>query len=847
MNSTQIHNEQHTATNTPNPGATLDISKMSVDQKSGVALGEQQEVQQILPNEYNLTVVNKRANTHLNDNAWDLESMLTRHNYVTTVQWDTTAGAGTVLYSARVIEDLLKLDINAVPFQRYRYWRAKNIKLHFQVTGNRFLAGRLIAYFYPSMTGDSVSISRTKATLLQNVMMDPSAATSLDLIIPFNFYKGYVDLNQGDCLGTVELMVYNPLTAAVGTTPTIDVKVYMSVEGSEFKVPIPGNVAFQRVLRVRPNSSLMGDIDKGFADLTKSIMPSAIVGDLLGGLLDKPEEPEQPTPIVNKDQEYLSNSRGAEYLEKLSLDPAAQQLVDHEHFSTDQDEMDIDYLIKKKKSLIRTLQWNQSDGVGTILWAEQVGPLLNLIKDKTDGYNTRLIDYIAANFTYWKGGLKYLFDVVGTQLHEGRLDVMYLPGEIDPITDYVAATSVYIGSVVIRNGENSFAFIAPFLSDTPWRQVYYGGDLEVIGSKRRFDDYGSGIIQLVVANQLRAPTNVPPNVEINIFQSADKDFELCMPSVRNYSLNVAPAAIRVVPNGSASNDMPNLNNPADSIKAISLAAGSGVSSEPQITQFGESYKSMRELAKRYQWAITLPIGAQIESLTDATIKAQIYSGVRPLIQVLPGSKLFNTQYMKRIYEMYRTVRGSIRIKVRPRTARYYSAGQTSGYATYLPQPFSYPTLEEAQNLYAFYLNNDAGMPAIPRARYSDTQTAEFEVPFLAHTGVQLLPKTFDSITDFHRTDYWDPAIILATYVTTSDPTSQDTYLDISCAFGDHTRFGTFIGIPTFNFSSTPSGASPYPDLWLKPTPPPAIEMEEYVIEDIVRNKKPSQPKLAFYR
>lgn len=859
MNSTPINVENTTATNTANPGATLDISKMSIDQKAGVTLGEQQEVQQILPNEYNLTVMNKRANTHLNDNAWDLESMLTRHNYVTTVQWDTTSAPGTVLFSANVIEDLLKLDINSMPFQRYRYWRAKNVKLHFQITGNRFLAGRLLAYFYPSMTGDSVTISRTKATLLQNVLMDPSAATSLDLIIPFNFYKGYVDLNQGDCLGTVQLMVYNSLASAIGTTPTIDIKVYMSVEGSEFKVPIPGSVAFQRVLRVHKHSSLMQGIDQGFADLTKSIMPSAIVGDLLGGLLDKPEEPEQPTPIVRKDQEYLSNSRGAEYLEKLSLDPSAQQLVDEEHFSTNQDEMNIDYLLKKKKSLIRTVTWNQTDIVGTILWSEQVGPLLNLLKDANDGYNTRLIDFIAANFTYWKGGLKYLFDVVGTQLHEGRLDVMFLPGEIDPISDYTAATSVYIGSVVIRNGENSFAFVTPFLSDTPWRQVYYGGEMDVLAPKQRFDDYASGTIQLVVANQLRAPTNVPPNVDINIFQSADNDFELCMPSVRNFSLSLSGSfAVRAVKHGTSGNDMPNLNNSADSIKAVSLAAGSGSTSEPQITQFGESYKSLREMMKRYQFVASYRIDEEILALTDGSIKTAILAGQRPYIKIISGTALYNTQYMRRLVEMYRTVRGSLRLKVRPRQPTYYAAGTCSGYATYLPTPLSFPTYDEAQYLADFYLNTDSGTSSIPRARYSSTQTAEFEVPFLSHTGVQLLQKGFDTVSDFNKTNYWNPAIVLCTYVTSSTGTGPDpglsVYLDIDCAFGDHTRFGTFIGIPTFTPLTVGAAGSPYPDRWIPPTPPVEVEMEEYVIEDVRPRKisttpqfKTTQPIIRYHK
>jgi len=813
MNSTQITQTNTNTTNQNDTGATLDISKMNINEKSGVMLSEQQAVQQTLPNEYNLTVVNKRANTHLNDNAWDLESMLTRHNYVDTIAWDTTTNPGTVLFGANVIEGLLRLDINSFPFKRYRYWRAEDIRVHFQVTANRFLSGRLIAYFIPSM-GTNVDVDLNTAVQLEHVFLDPSAASAVEMVIPFNYFKGYIDLNQGDTLGVIQLAVFNTLSAATGISPTIDVKIYMSVTGSEFKVPLPGSVGFTR--SITKHSSLLSALDNGFQALTQSIMPSEIITDLIGGLLDKPEEPEQPAPIVNKDMEYLSNARGAEYLEKLNLDPSAQQLVDFEHFSTNQDEMDIDYLLKKKMSFIRRVDWTQNDPVGTILWWEGVGPLLSFLNQLSNGYGTRLVDYVALNFAFWKGGLKYIFDVVGTQLHEGRLDVMFFPGQLNSITDYKAATSVYMGSVVIRNGENAFAFIAPFLSETPYKQVYYGGPLSTSFPDARVTDYSSGTIQLVVANQLRAPTNVPANVLINIFQSAAEDFELTMPSIRNHSVKITQMNIT-----KHSSDMPNLNNPADVIKAPTLAAGVGASIEPKITQFGEKYPSLREMCKRYQHGTTIVVNPEVLPL--GSVKDEILAGTRPFIQVIQGEDLFSSSFLRRMTAMYRTVRGPIRLKIRPRNTNQAALNSIIGYATYYPQQRAQVvTPELAQELADHFQTDIGGSSAIPRARFSNTQTAEFEVPFLHQTGVALIRKPSDPTADFNYTNYWNPSIIIATYGNFVIP----TYLDILVAIGDNTRFGTFMGIPQVAPSVNTQGRSPYPDLWITPTQ--QEEEEEFV-------------------
>lgn len=810
-------------TNTAAPGGTLDSSKIIPSAKSGVTLGEQQTVQRALPNEYTLTEVNRRAVSHLADAKWSLQSMLERENYVATLVWDTTTSAGTQLASYNVIEDLLQLTIASMPFKSFRYWRASNVTVRFQLTANRFLSGRLLVWFQPNMTSrtEVAPPNLANQVLLQHVWLDPSAATPVDIVIPFNFYKGWVNLETGDVLGTLGLTVFNPLSAAVGTTPSVDVKVFVTVKDSEFKVPLPGAVAYARA-RTTPHSAISNPIDSVFHSLVDSFMPSEIVGDLLGGLLDKPENPVDPDPIAHKDQGYLSNARGIAHVEKLTLDPSAQQLVDAEHFATEQDELDMNYLLKKKYSYVATVSWKATDAPGTILYEEEVGPLLNFLSI-TPG--TRMIDFISRLFHYWRGAINYMLDIVGTQFHEGRLDVLFAPGVGYSITDYKQVQSLYIGSIVMRNGENSMAFTCPFLSDTPWKQVHYGADLSNDPSDTyRFDDFSSGHFQIVVSSSLRAPTNVTPDVLINIFQSAGSDFELCMPSYYNYSLDIPPVgrvltheypSAHTTPHGSET-DMPNLNNTADKLKTITLAPMRAATYDPKVKHFGDKYTSLRELAKRYQLLTIQPL----TFTGNIDQRTAIVNGFAPIMVSIPINSNTITGYMRNLFNMYRLIRGPMRFKVRLNTSKNTTTGIQSsnhGYINFLPQPGYQATATGVQDLDVFF-GYDSLITAnttsnVPRARFSDTQTAEFEVEFASNYSTQLVAMQREARNKGDEMPYFSFNLIAAVWLTDPDFTNLSKYsIEVYIAFGDTTHMGAFIGLPDLA-ATVISGKSPYPDLW----------------------------------
>jgi hypothetical protein len=378
-----------------------------------------------------------------------------------------------------------------------------------------------------------------QAVQLQHCFLDPANGTTAELRIPFIFYKGYVNLASLDTLGQVNVQVLNQFQAAAGSPPEITIKMWVSIEGAEFKVPLPGGLSLNAQNRLADYvitqgktggtfSNMASNLGSQLDNLLESCVPDNLIGDLVGGCLDKPQISLQPELIVRKDQGYLSHSVGPEYVESLVLDPSAQQLVDPEHFGESRDEMNIDFLIKEKMNLLSTTIWTTSNTVGSSIFSQIIGPMNVPINSK---FTPSTIDYVASKFTHWRGGFKFIIDVVGSQFHEGVLDFVYNPGVQTTPTPYTAAVSQYVTTLIVRNGTNRFEIECPFISATPYKRVYNGGAMAIGDpTKQDFLSYYTGSCALLVSSQLKAPNNVIPTVDVNVFVMASSDFEFNTPS-----------------------------------------------------------------------------------------------------------------------------------------------------------------------------------------------------------------------------------------------------------------------------------------------------------------------------
>ena len=201
----------------------------------------------------------------------------------------------------------------------------------------------------------------------------------------------------------------------------------------------------------------------------------------------------------------MSSSRGVENLERMTLEPSAQYLTDDQLRSID--EMDISYLIKKPV-YISTFNWPSTSTVGTILDSRIVSPM----HIRTDASPVRLhpLQYFGDMFTYWRGSIVYIFQIVGSAFHEGRLDFTSHPAVTTAPTNYVAGLSQYVNSQTVRNTNNTVEVRVVFHSETPWKRIWHGEALSDVFSATAFPstDFTIGCLATRVSVPLKNPNNV---------------------------------------------------------------------------------------------------------------------------------------------------------------------------------------------------------------------------------------------------------------------------------------------------------------------------------------------------
>jgi hypothetical protein len=779
-----------------------------------------------------------------------------------------------------VPQDLLKNDISATPFLRFQWMKFGTCKVRAQLTGSRFHQGRGLLYFVPTMLpktyiGAAGQFGPKRATQNQHVFLDPSNGTVVELSIPFRYNKGFIDLVFGDVLGQLRFQVLNQLQAASGASTSVEVKIFVSFEDTHFRVPRPGGASFENltsaaranglelvdarrqkedalrikklekeltrkaeeIKRLTPRKQESDDditvveyesgmFEKGGAGLGKQLdhlvddlLPREVTGAIAGILLDKPAVTEYPEPLVNKDAQYMSSSRGVEKLERMTLEPSAQYLTS-DQFGDSVDEMDMKFLLKKPVYL-ETFNWSSTQAVGTTLYTTTVSPThidrVTSYPTTGPGAEPSIMLALANLFTYWRGGFVLIFQMIGTAFHEGRLDFCNHPGTTTVPSTYSAALSQYVNSQTIRNTNNTVEVRIPFHSDTPWKRIWQGeplSDIAGTSSTVRSMDFVTGCFSVRVAVPLKNPNNVANNIDVNIFLAAADDFEFhtlsiiggtlipFVPALRGRrQLALAEMQKRLVRKGkkdkkiiveTQAGDL-NTDDKTDK-EVVVLGVGSVYTKDPPIHHFGETYSSLREACKRY-WQhsnVEFTTSPGDSNLGHFTFSSSSFGG-------LAG-------YLAHAYRLFRGPLNG-KLQMFATTTDYYAASSMTGFLTNNPQPalFSTGSLSGLHHvLAASNTHFDPRQP--PLVRFSCNQVAEFQAPFQSIYHSLLMDQELFDLTP----SYFDDSYLQYDFPWCVNTSASDhCQLTTAYAFADETRFGVFLGFPPMNFGG-PEGLS-YPN------------------------------------
>lgn len=487
----------------------------------------------------------------------DLSSVLTRQYKIADVTWNDAAtdpydtDLGTV--------DLMKLliEVRNVSDKLTQFrWLRSDIEVEVRVNATPFHVGAVMMHHLPrtvvSTTSTTMWAQKTQtlaqksqasgmvisASSLNNLtfVIKREAATVMDPIDEAGAYDG--------CLGTLGFTVLNPLIlVGGGTVSPVNIAVF-----ARFVNPQPSGMGYFPLLsttRVRPQSGevsaeaarkatgaitakeatslfspsvLTGAFDS-LSSIISAVAPAAQFAASLG--LSKPPNQSTPHPAIIDDFRDLNYAHGVSNATKFALHPEASLGAPSGGLLK---KNPIKEFISKPTYLLSTTI-SSSTAVDTPILFIPVHPSLSSLDTASGLLTPSALAYMSQSFTWYRGGLKFRFQFIGSQFTTARLRITHWPAPTLPSSIEEFAGDAVSAIVDIR-GDTEFSFTAPYISPTPYQATR--------GYIHAMSDYGwnslplpeqNSFISMSLINDFQQPDPTGgAKIYVNVYISAAEDF-----------------------------------------------------------------------------------------------------------------------------------------------------------------------------------------------------------------------------------------------------------------------------------------------------------------------------------
>jgi hypothetical protein len=559
---------------------------------------------------------------------------------IETATWDTTQIPGTELISFTLPAIFATLDtFHTRMLQVYSYFKP-HVNLHFIINPTKFHQGKLIAFYDPmETTVPSGTLLKRRvrnqfmATGQPNVILDAGYANTGVIQIPFEHVLSYMTTNSTERapqMGTVYLMVLNPLNVSVGATAELDVQIMLSCSDVELHLPIRPHaielislaeeepLQLESMDNIKPSrgitavTSAIMDAPKNMADFYGNLFTGNWngVGEALGnawdstingakGLLqifgmDKPAHPMARTSNRLATVAPLSHMKGVDNSVRLAATPIGGY-TKMDFSSTNPGEMNIKQIIMTKM-MFRQDPWDTTMAQGVSLLRIPVHPALSYSTVDPSGF-TRLqptfLSYMSLAFEQWHGSINFRFDFAATQFHTGRILAVFEPnssttGAVDDLVHYTNNPS----HLFDLHENKTFEINIPFVSSTPRKNTSNPTALTDFATN---DEVALGWLSLYVYTPLAVSNNVPNSIQFNSYISAGDDFVFEIPRIRE-DVYFPDSTLPTLPLELEAMEALPLRS-EDRSSPPSIIKGSGVTAT--TTHYNEEIGDVRDYARRY--------------------------------------------------------------------------------------------------------------------------------------------------------------------------------------------------------------------------------------------------------
>lgn len=825
-----------------------------------------------------------RHNSTIQELPWTLENTAEKTNFIANVPFNTaTAGdvSHKILWSGRYPEDFITTGLTEVPFKATSFFHGNGV-INFAMRGAPNSKGMVMAVFVPlsrtNFTEANIIPNFSALTVNQHVKLFTNANTTATMNIRYNSPQSFINIYQttpeelSNTLGHVYLVVVNPLEFQ-GTVP-FSIIVTARFDDTTFKVPRLTGAAVSVKNKGYAVPQGLGDLVDAVAD---SVLPDNIIGDGLKMVskllpLDNPIDPRLNAPVKIIGTQNMNEFKGAEHIASLGYDSSHVETCDAETFSTDTDEMDIDYL-KKRFTYLGSCTYSAGSSPGDVLASFPMSPCPDFVSNGETS-DVTLIQYISSMFQYYTGGLTYMFEVVGSALGTGQFGVALNYGEyIVPASGSIPIrSSQYFDIIEISQGSNQHVVTCEFAATTPW--------LYVPSTNQPSAKDTMGMVNIIAVTPPVLPDNAPQSYAINVYIAGADDFALstyplsnCLIPVSKRSMPLTKQRIAYVRRESYSSDIsivdvtdqftPRRSKPIPiphrrgSAKPQSLDA-SGYAAQPLATPLDAGTSAddavlahtdqlshrkrapvaqphvdtLRNVVKKYQ----LIHSEYFENATELSRGTMITYQLSRMFQTKDSTTISPTPmpgYFSAIPQLYRLARTGFNLKivldVTPDTVGSF-------YVFYIPPNYAEGT--SATTIYdsiAGQINRSGdddvtqlyGLTNYPTQSYqtrlplavvnSVQKTAELTIPYTSRFHSLLLPSgsSEPELIDSEYSNFGQIAIMTTEQVSalgTSTP-GETIAIRIYASIDDSGRFGTLFNVPSLYCNSLSDNNGIVSSLW----------------------------------
>jgi len=571
----------------------------------------------------------------------------------------------------------------------YNLLRCK-LKLKFVINGSAFHYGRLLVSYLPLAFCDTVSDSRTgvAADLTEysqrpHIFLDPTYSQGGSMTLPFFYYKNWINIPESkwDEMGVIFIDDFNYLKHANGADSSVTISVFAHAE--DVIVTVPTTVDSTSLVNQTDDeygkpiisrsatsvASAMGMLREvpvigPYARATGMVANTvAAIASAFG--YSRPNVITDPMQMRTATFGNVSNTDAPEISFKTSLDSKQELTIDSRTVGlSGQDEMTI-ASVATRPAFLASIPWAISNIAEDHLFSVRVSPILYTLY--TDGgIHMTALCFAANPFKYWRGTLRYRFQIVCSSFHKGRLKFVYDPGTMAAsVSEY---NTVYTRIVDITE-ETDFTMEIGWGNEKSYLEVD-----NIVGFPTPYSltilpldrVHTNGTLSIFVVNELTTPSTLTNNdIYINIFVSGADNIEFAVPH------DLAIKDLSYFSNQSGNDTM--CDNCPDYSPTLDTIAEDVTSEATNHVFFGETIKSFRNCLKRYQFHSAVAFST-VQSTTDYYVKFTsqnfpIYVGITPtgVHDSVPTANIVHNTLLNYLTPAYVAMRGSIRYKVRTLT------------------------------------------------------------------------------------------------------------------------------------------------------------------------------------